>query len=134
MNTFVVRNTKQIADLSKRCTATAITSVDQYRIGDVWYSAKGIAHGTHADEVRQANRYTFVKNDVIRINPLFEGVPINVQIVSIRAVEVAKLTDSDFAQLGYINVDDYTSDGGDIYGPRVWLMAIKPVVPGTDND
>lgn len=49
----------------------------------------------------------------------------------IRAVETAQLTDTDFATLGYVNLDEYKADWGDLFGSRLWLIRVHPIAPPT---
>ena len=124
---IAVASTKRIID-GKRCLVTAVTRADQYRVGDVWYSAKGIEHGTFADEVSHFNRYKSVKGSTVRANPWKDEPSIDIQILSIRAVDPRRLPPDAFPPLGYIDYDDYMSEWGKVFGNCVWLLAIKPII------
>jgi len=130
--TIAVASTKRIIE-GKRCIVTSVTKADRYRVGDAWHNAVGIEHDTPADEVTHFNRHTSVKGATVHVNPLLDEPSIDVQILSIRAVDPRRLSPETFTQLGYIDYDDYMADWGRVFGDRVWLMAIKPVttkVPG----
>lgn len=125
-----MENTRRISEQGKRCVCAQLTRSDSYRSAgqDTWTSNDTIEHDTRASEIRIAGgRYVFKVGDTVQINPLLEGKPIQVQILSIRAVEPKKLTAASWVQLGYIDYEDYMADWGEVFGERVWLMAIKPI-------
>jgi hypothetical protein len=126
METRAIRNTDGIRN-GKRVVMVSITRKDQYRVGQEWHSAAEITHDTSADEVRHFGRHTTLKGDVMRIESIVSGAPIDVEILSIRAVEVSKLTPESFVQMGYINRADFMADDGKIVAEKAWIMAIKPV-------
>ena len=131
--TIAVASTKRIVE-GKRCIVTSVAKSDRYRVGEVWHSAKDIEHDTPADEVNHFNRHTSVKGSIVHVNPLLAEPSIDVQILSIRAVDPRRLTPETFAQLGYIDYADYAADWGRVFGDRVWLMTIKLVATAAPKD
>lgn len=136
MNSVAMESTRRIAEQGKRCICAPLTRADSYRSAgqDTWTSADGIGHDTRASEIRIASgRYAFAAGEILQIVPVLEGKPLQVEILSIRAVDPKQLTASSWAQLGYIDYADYMADWGAVFGPRVWLMAIKPVLTVQPN-
>lgn len=110
----------------KTAIATALTKADTYRIGAEWRSAQELAHNTAVEEVKHFGRHTTLKGEVLWAEAP-DSPATQVQILDIRLVEPARLTEADFQALGYANRADYMADWGDILGDKIWLMRIKQV-------
>jgi hypothetical protein len=123
VKTIVVGNKHGLSP-GKTFIATPLTRADGYREGDKWYSAADLAHDTVVEAVNHFGRHTTETGETLLVKSL-DSPTVKVQVLRIRAVEVDKLTETDFRLLGYANRADYLADWGDVQGPRIWLIDIK---------
>lgn len=127
MKSIVVGNVNGLRQ-GKRILVTGVTRADTYRPRDgTWRGALDLPHGTAVQAVNIAGRHPFEVGDRLRVDAI-NGETADVEVIGIRLVETAQLTNADFQAAGYDDHDAYQRDWGDVMGDRLWFYHIKYLV------
>ncbi|GAB4575892.1 MAG: hypothetical protein Kow0077_29660 [Anaerolineae bacterium] len=96
---------------SKTALMTVATWGDFYRIGENWYTLqqwRQWQHGRAVNEVNHMGEYNTKLGDVLYVcPPESDDIVCQVQVMEIRMVDIARLTDEEFRELGYASQKDY---------------------------
>lgn len=123
MRTIIVEDGKKLLGSRKGAIMTPVTKADQFKTGEQWTPVGDLAHNAQVQAVRHFGRHTSEIGERLIVESDEEERIGTFEVMSIRLVETAQLTDADAALAGYASLAALLERVGT---RRMWFLEVLP--------